>query len=528
MGDGEGRGSQDPAAPHPADLVRDPGAAHEQALQRLSEGRLAEAESLFRGLREVLGPAGRLVVEQNLAVLEWRRGNFAASWRWVRSVMTRRPRQGADLARRLAFHAQLFGVHDIFWTALAASRSLAPEDLRAWSMAHVAADFRGAPAEHRTLKALPDSLRQPRHRKPRSGPAPRRIALVISDLGSFSRMFQPFVRLRQLGFDLSWIHLVEQDGGGEGNLPEGEALSVPGRDAQAQVAAIEASDPDVVIDLASHSQPDVLAAYCQCDSPLLLGWAGNAVTSGTGFFDGWLTDASLCPPGAERHYAEPVIRLPVTSVTVEPIGEYPQAGVLPLDRNGHVTFGSFHRICKISTEALDLWAELLRAQADARLLMKAPFLDDMAAASRIRDAFKERGIPSWRIDLRGGSDQDAHRAAMQAVDVALGGFPEQGLVTDFECFMLGVPTVSLRVDDRPCACLSDLLSRAAGAPFLVTRRPRDYLERALGLAGDAGYLRQARQCYRENILSSGITDHTATASAMGEAIRQLWSGAAGG
>ena len=506
-------------------MRNDPQLANLIAVELAQAGRLEEAGSLLRAVLAIAPAEMRRQVLTNLAFVDRARGDYHGAWHWVRRVIALDPQRGLGHAASLAGSAMLAGAHDIFWAANEAVRALDPDGIRGWSGAYIASEFRIMPGS-----ARPVGRRQLRGAAPAvpgcRGPSPARLALIGSEFGrgtSFNRMMGPFRRLAGLGFEVHCLWLrdgLPPDGTG---WPGARFTPVPEGDATALRNALHAIAPDVIVDLACHAQPQSFAVLAERVAPLQLAWSGNAVSSGTDVFDAILTDRAHCPPGAEHHYAGPVLRLPVPSMTVEPEAADPAPTPLPADRNGHITFGAFHRLSKVTPEVIALWAEVLLAVPGSRLVMKTFLLENPRISGRIAAAFASHGIGADRLRLLGGSDRESHTRIVADVDLALGPFPEQGMVTDFDSFWLGVPTISYGVDDRPCARLAACLSAAAGAPFLATRSPTGFVAAARSLAADPGYLRQARPLYRGNLVAAGLTDHQATAAAIAAAIRRLWA-----
>lgn len=495
------------------------------AVEYARAGALEQARALLQSLVAAAPGGDILRFLNNLVYVEQERGDYEAAWGAVRQLLAMHPDTGCRLAAAVARSAMLGGAQDIFWAANAAVRALRPDDIRAWSAAYIAGELRLMPGEERPVRHL--AIRQaPLVRQVRHRPEPLRLALIGSDFGSgtsMNRTLGPFRRLPELGFEVHCLWLRDGVAPDMSGFPGARLTQVPEGNADALRSALAEIAPDVTIDLAYHGQPDSFRALAQRTSPLQLGWSGNGVSAGVDVFDAILTDRFHCPPGAERHYVERIIRIPVHSVTVEPYPSYPDCSELPADRNGHVTFGAFHRLSKLSPAVLSLWAEVLDAVPGSRLRIKTFLLDIEEIASRIRAAFVERGTDPGRLELLGGTDHETHCRAAASVDIALGPFPEQGNVTDFDSFWMGVPTIGYSVDDRPCARTAGVISAAAGAAFLTVGSPEAYVATARDLAAERDYLRISRGRFRQNILESGLTDHDATARALATAIRRLWA-----
>ncbi|MDP6999297.1 MAG: hypothetical protein QF569_24710 [Candidatus Poribacteria bacterium] len=92
---------------------------------------------------------------------------------------------------------------------------------------------------------------------------------------------------------------------------------------------------------------------------------------------------------------------------------------LPAKGNGFLTFGCLNRWQKISAGTLSLWARLLLAIPNSRLILKALQLANESLRLSILGQMQEYGVNEERIDLRGGSSQQEHSAAYQEIDISL-------------------------------------------------------------------------------------------------------------
>ena len=80
------------------------------------------------------------------------------------------------------------------------------------------------------------------------------------------------------------------------------------------------------------------------------------------------------PPGMDESlYSEQTIRLPDSFWCYDPLDAAISAvSPLPALANGFITFGCLNNFCKVNEPTLRLWAKVLRAVPDSRLLLLAP------------------------------------------------------------------------------------------------------------------------------------------------------------
>ena len=80
---------------------------------------------------------------------------------------------------------------------------------------------------------------------------------------------------------------------------------------------------------------------------------------------------------------------------------------LPALKNGHVTFGCFNRLAKLSDETLALWARVLDAVPQSRLLLNTKELACQGLRERVIGRFAALGIAQDQLDLRPGGSEFA-------------------------------------------------------------------------------------------------------------------------
>jgi len=100
-------------------------------------------------------------------------------------------------------------------------------------------------------------------------------------------------------------------------------------------------------------------------------WLAYPGTTGLAAMDYRLTDPFLDPPGVDHFYSEKSIRLPETFWCYDPLCEDLDVGPLPASTNGYITFGCLNNFCKVTQPTLALWAEILAAAANSRLILLA-------------------------------------------------------------------------------------------------------------------------------------------------------------
>jgi protein O-GlcNAc transferase len=198
----------------------------------------------------------------------------------------------------------------------------------------------------------------------------------------------------------------------------------------AQLAdAITADAIDILVDLAGHTAQNRAAVLRARPAPIQTLYIGYPGTSGLPEVDYLIADAQVCPQGSEHLYAERLMRLEGSFWCYGGPPQAPIPAPPPCLVNGHITFGSFNALQKISDAVIDCWARLLTGVQGARLVLKSLAFADQATSDFVRRRFAARGIADHRLDLLPPSDPQELMAQYSLLDIALDPFPYNGGTT---------------------------------------------------------------------------------------------------
>ena len=297
---------------------------------------------------------------------------------------------------------------------------------------------------------------------------------------------------------------------------------VRGLDEEAVAARIEQDGIDLLVDLQGLTGCTFLGVLARRPAPVQLTWIAYAATTGLPTVDWRFADAIADPPGTDTLYSERLWRLPGCFLCYGPMSEVPDVTLLPAWRNGFVTFGSFNFSTKLSPTTVALWARVLQAVPNARLLLKARGLDDPEALTALRARFAAHGVEPGRVTtLPYAPTPLAHLACYAAIDVALDPTPYNGTTTTCQALLMGVPVVTLR-GDRHVARVGASLLAAAGLPELVAETAEGYVATAAGLARDLDRLATLRAGLRDRLQASPLMDAPAFTRAVEAGYRAMW------
>jgi predicted O-linked N-acetylglucosamine transferase (SPINDLY family) len=194
----------------------------------------------------------------------------------------------------------------------------------------------------------------------------------------------------------------------------------------------------------------------------------------------------------------------------------------PCTRGAPVTFGSFNAIHKLSDAVLSVWAAVLRALPQARLLLKTAEFGDPQVAARYRQKLAALGVAPERVELLGFQKELAsHLELYHRVDIALDTFPYHGTTTTCEALYMGVPVVTLAGETHASRVGVSLL-HAVGLDHLVANSPEAFVDICTGLAARVDELAVLRQTLRQRMSASPLMDAADLARAVEAAYRQAW------
>lgn len=276
---------------------------------------------------------------------------------------------------------------------------------------------------------------------------------------------------------------------------------------------------DLLVDLAGHFTGGRPLLFARKPAPVQASWLGFNATTGLRAIDWKLVDRWLAPEGREIDwFAERLWRLPRLSHCWQPPAEAPAPDMSP-DRPP--SFGSFNALGKLSAETIALWARILRATPEARLVLKAEQSGDREVQRRLAAAFARHGIDPSRLTFFGYAGSIAtHLALYREIDVALDPLPYNGTTTTCEALWMGVPVVSL-AGDRLVARVGASLLSAIGLDRLVAEDEDGYVRVATALLADRGGLAAFRHGLRGQVASSSLRDEAGFARAMEDAYRGM-------
>lgn len=269
------------------------------------------------------------------------------------------------------------------------------------------------------------------------------------------------------------------------------------------VKRIEQDQIDILVDLSGHTGGSRLAAFAYRPAPVMLSMLGYYATTGLEYMDGTLLDGWHVHEDTQTQFIEPVLTLSNIRWCFYPAFPAPLISPPPAEKNGYITFGSFNNTLKYNAQVFDLWAKILHAVPDSKLILKWRTFNDSVFKQYVWDRFEALGIEASRVDLRGPSFHMQMLEEYSDVDIALDPFPFSGGVTSCEALYMGVPVITMPTVRVVSRQTYGFLSNIECTEFVAYSK-QEYAEKAVELAQDIPTLIRYRQTLRGRMIDSPL------------------------
>lgn len=260
---------------------------------------------------------------------------------------------------------------------------------------------------------------------------------------------------------------------------------------------------DILVDLSGHTDGNRLLAFARRPAPVQITYLGYPGTTGLSTMDFRITDIHADPVGGPLPYTETLLRLPQSMWCYQPGPAMPRVGPLPALERGHLTLGSFNSFTKVDQRSLALWAKLLHALPDARLVVAT--LPQGSVREEILRELASLGIDAQRIELLGHLKSAEFYQRLERVDISLDPVSVNGATTTCESLWLGVPVLT-RVGNRFLERAGLSILSAAGLTEFCCESDEACVQLLQALAADLPRLATLRAGLRAALLKSPLMD----------------------
>ncbi len=294
-----------------------------------------------------------------------------------------------------------------------------------------------------------------------------------------------------------------------------------GTDDKTVADMIEQDRIDILVDLAGHTGGYRLLVLAHKPAPVQVTYLGYPDTTGMQQVDYRLTDSLVDSSQSQQYHSEELVFLPNGFLCYKPPGlEIPIAS-LPAAEKGFITFGSFNNNCKINPYIMALWAQILTANSNWRLLLKFAAGNDQKVKDNYLQNFEQLGVSRDRVEIHGKKPFIEHLRLYNQVDIALDTYPYNGTTTTCEALWMGVPTISLVGEHHASRVGLSILSRV-GLEFFAASSPDEYIAKATSLARKPEALAAIRASMRQRMAAGPLCNAKAFARDLETAYRKMW------
>jgi predicted O-linked N-acetylglucosamine transferase (SPINDLY family) len=284
---------------------------------------------------------------------------------------------------------------------------------------------------------------------------------------------------------------------------------------------IRKDEIDILIDLAGHTDGNRLPLFSKRPAPLQASWMGFGHTTGLSTMDYFIADKDMIQEEDEQWFTEKVVRLPYSRFCFTPTPNCPEVVDPPFEYNGHITFGCFNNIAKVSSGVIEAWARILKMVPRSRMIIKWKSLKDPGLRRHIGELFSGFGVSKRRVEFRTESNRYLMMLEYGDVDIALDPFPFTGGITSLNALWMGVPVVTMG-GSLPISRQTLSFLRLIGLPELVAHGEEEYIALAAKLASDQDRLRNIRASLRNMMLNSPLCDEKGFAESVQDLFFSIW------
>lgn len=250
---------------------------------------------------------------------------------------------------------------------------------------------------------------------------------------------------------------------------------------------------DVLVDLSSHTAENRLEAFAYRPAPVQVTMIGLMQTTGLRSMDYRITDTLLDPVGvSERFSSETLWRMESGPLVFAPPADAPEVNALPAAAGAPLVLACTNELQKVTPAVSALWARVLKALPDARLVFFG------RPGNRLAWELERLGIPADRLLDQKRLPLREFLNAHHRIDLALDPFPYNGLTVTLLSAWMGVPCVTLEGKSPPERAAGSLMRRF-GLPEFVAGTEEEYLQKTLSLTADLPRLAGVRQSLRGRV-----------------------------
>jgi predicted O-linked N-acetylglucosamine transferase (SPINDLY family) len=277
---------------------------------------------------------------------------------------------------------------------------------------------------------------------------------------------------------------------------------------------------DILIDTTGHTSDCRLGMFAHRAAPVQCTYIGFWATTGITEMDWYISDEYF-PLVYDKHFSEGLWRLGRLSVSYNGDTSLPESRWTP-SCDGTVWLGSLNRYSKIREQSLGLWAKVMNAIPESKLLLEDHTVFDQETHKRIREKLSLHGIGSERIEFWPFvPGHERHMVLHDRLDIALDTIPFNGGTTTCDALWMGVPLVALEGNWSGGRMASTFL-RALGRPEWIAHDEAEYVNIVAALARDVEVRKLLRATQRTLMAGGPLCDSRGMAKSLEDAFESMF------
>lgn len=285
-------------------------------------------------------------------------------------------------------------------------------------------------------------------------------------------------------------------------------------------AQIRRDGIDILVDLSGFTHGQRLLVFARRAAPVQVTWLGYMHTLGMKAMDYRLVDLGIAPRSHAPHYSETLFYLHAMA-SYAPPSYAPLCEEPPMVRNGYPTLISLNNSAKVTDGMLRLWARILHAREDARLIIMVKEENADAAQAHMQPRVEAAGMPLERVSVLHQQPLDRFMEMGHIADIALDTSPISGGTTTLHALWMGLPVVALNAERAVDASTVRMLN-GLGKGHWVAHSQEDYVERAIAFMEIPQELQVLRTKLRERLCKSVLMDYVTRTTGLEQAFRFMW------
>jgi predicted O-linked N-acetylglucosamine transferase (SPINDLY family) len=273
---------------------------------------------------------------------------------------------------------------------------------------------------------------------------------------------------------------------------------------------------DVLVDASGHTLGGRLGIFAHRAAPVQCAYIGYCGTTGLTEMDWVFGQRSLAD-----HFTERVWEPSPPGLCYRGEKDLPESSWMP-DPEGTIWLGSFNRYGKIGEKTLSLWAKVLHALPEAKLLLEDGKCFEEETHQRILATLSALGVTEERVAfIPFIPGHQRHMDRYNRLDIALETIPFNGGTTAFDTLWMGVPLVGIE-GSRAGGRMGSLILKAFDRPDWVARDEADYVSIVCRLARDLEERKKQRQGQRARMELSPLCDEKGITRSLEEGFEAMF------